>query len=214
MSGIKAVLFDLDGVLVDACEWHYIALNKALFEVCGFKISEEDHKVKYNGLPTKVKLNMLGVKNSDFDKVWNLKQQYTIESIKKFGKEEKSKIELLKFLKEKKIFLGCVTNSIKHTASLMLSVTGQLPYFDLIITNEDVSEPKPSPECYNKLIKHIREGAGFVLIVEDSEKGIRSASLSEANLIWKVKNAQEVTKENFLEIFGGFYSENTHTNGR
>ena len=40
---IKAILFDLDGVLVDACDWHYLALNRALDEVVGFTISREDH---------------------------------------------------------------------------------------------------------------------------------------------------------------------------
>ena len=53
------IIFDLDGVLVDACEWHKIALNEALKEVAGFEIGEEEHKSTFNGLPTKVKLKML-----------------------------------------------------------------------------------------------------------------------------------------------------------
>ena len=49
----KVVLFDLDGVLVDACDWHYAALNKALMEICGFGIGREEHDSTFNGLPTK-----------------------------------------------------------------------------------------------------------------------------------------------------------------
>ena len=53
---IKAVLFDMDGVLLDAKEWHYEALNKAL-ELEGFTpISRQDHLTIYDGLPTAVKL--------------------------------------------------------------------------------------------------------------------------------------------------------------
>ena len=55
----KAVLFDLDGVLVDACDWHYEALNRALKQVSNYEISREDHTTTYNGLPTKRKLQML-----------------------------------------------------------------------------------------------------------------------------------------------------------
>ena len=52
---IKLVIFDLDGVLVDACEWHRAALNKALLEICDYEISQEDHYSVFNGIPTKVK---------------------------------------------------------------------------------------------------------------------------------------------------------------
>ena len=55
---IKAVIFDLDGVLVEAKEWHYLALNKALKHF-GFKIDRIEHLTTYDGLPTKVKLNRL-----------------------------------------------------------------------------------------------------------------------------------------------------------
>ena len=48
---IKAVIFDLDGVLIDATEWHYEALNDAL-KLFGFEISREDHTGFYNVLPT------------------------------------------------------------------------------------------------------------------------------------------------------------------
>ena len=36
---LELVIFDLDGVLVDACEWHRVALNEALQEVCQYEIS-------------------------------------------------------------------------------------------------------------------------------------------------------------------------------
>ena len=55
----KAVLFDLDGVLVDACDWHYKALNRALEEVSNTYINQEEHIKEFNGLPTLTKLSML-----------------------------------------------------------------------------------------------------------------------------------------------------------
>ena len=55
---IKAVIFDMDGVLIDAKDWHYDALNKAL-ATFGMEISIHDHLTTYDGLSTNQKLNML-----------------------------------------------------------------------------------------------------------------------------------------------------------
>ena len=58
MSKIKAVIFDMDGVLIDAKDWHYEALNMAL-RTFGLEISRHDHLTTYDGLSTKHKLEML-----------------------------------------------------------------------------------------------------------------------------------------------------------
>ncbi len=55
---IKAVLFDMDGVLIDAKEWHYETLNDAL-AVFGLNISRTEHLAVYDGLPTRKKLELL-----------------------------------------------------------------------------------------------------------------------------------------------------------
>ena len=60
MGKIKAVIFDMDGVLIDAKDWHYEALNKSL-ELFGMEISRYDHLVTFDGLPTKKKLEMLSL---------------------------------------------------------------------------------------------------------------------------------------------------------
>jgi hypothetical protein len=52
---IKAILFDLDGVLVKMPEAHYIALNRAL-ELFGARIEEDEHYKYFNGLPTRKKV--------------------------------------------------------------------------------------------------------------------------------------------------------------
>ena len=58
MNKIKAILFDMDGVLIEAKDWHYEALNEAL-KLFGCEISLYDHLITFDGLPTKDKLNML-----------------------------------------------------------------------------------------------------------------------------------------------------------
>ena len=96
--GIKAVLFDMDGVLVSACDWHFIAFNDALKQVSNTEISNEEHHTTFNGLPTKTKLDMLlssgRIKQEDIPNIWKLKQDLTIETIKKCAKLDAKKIEM------------------------------------------------------------------------------------------------------------------------
>jgi len=79
---IKLIIFDLDGVLVNARELHYNALNRALDSIDKkYVIEREEHLSTYDGLSTKKKLNLLS-KNKDLpkelhNKVWELKQQMT-----------------------------------------------------------------------------------------------------------------------------------------
>lgn len=199
---IEAVLFDLDGVLVDACDWHYESLNLALEQTGYAPISREDHLTKYNGLPTKVKLDMMSIVGDDSKKVWDLKQSLTNEIIKKSAVNMPEKKELHEYLKSKGIKVACVTNSIRQTAEAMLRSTGQLEYMDLLISNEDVSKNKPYPDCYNKAIKDLGVTPYMCVCVEDSEKGIEAAIASIAGSMWVVKNTTEVTKENFVKFEG------------
>ena len=57
---IKAILFDMDGVLIEAKEWHYEALNRAL-SLFGCPISRYDHLQTFDGLPTLKKLELLSL---------------------------------------------------------------------------------------------------------------------------------------------------------
>ncbi len=200
---IKLVIFDLDGVLVDACEWHRVALNRALKEVCNYEISLEEHYKNYNGIPTKVKLNKLLenrlIKDSNFVLIEELKQRYTIELINETAKNRQEKIELLNLLKNKKIKIACYTNSIRQTAELMLSKTGILHFFDLILTNQDVEASKPNPQGYNKIIDLFNVNLNETIIVEDSPKGYEAAYLSGAK-VFKVNNQEQVN----INLFKGF----------
>ena len=202
MFDIRVILYDLDGVLVDACDWHYYALNKALQQVAEFKISDEEHNKTFNGLPTKKKLEILKKQNkitdNDFAEIWDLKQKLTIETILEQAKEDKEKIELHKAMRAKGIIEACVTNSIRSSAELMLTKTGQLDYLKFVITNEDVKNPKPHPEGYIKAMIKLQVFPENVLIVEDSDKGFQAALFTSAKVL-RVKNAKEVTLNKILE---------------
>ena len=82
---IELVVFDLDGVLVDACEWHKSALNYALKKVSNYEISAKDHQNIFNGIPTRVKLKKLTdmghISEQDHKQINDIKQLKTMEII-------------------------------------------------------------------------------------------------------------------------------------
>ena len=91
---IKLIIFDLDGVLVDAKKIHYDTLNQALRLIdIKYEISIADHLSIYDGLKTNQKLDLL-TKHKNLDKkyhqqIWEEKQKLTIEAISQLSKNEK-----------------------------------------------------------------------------------------------------------------------------
>ena len=194
----KAVLFDLDGVLVDACDWHYEALNRALRDVVGYEIPRQDHDSIYNGLPTRVKLPILAkegiIRESEFDEIENLKQEATLAVIEELCVLDYSKISLMSSLNDRGYKIGCVTNSIQKTAERMLKNSGVLPFMNCLISNQDVTNSKPHPEGYITAMVMLNSTPSNTIIVEDSEKGLQAARQTGARVV-QVKNAKEVTKD-------------------
>ena len=113
---IKLIIFDLDGVLVESRELHYVALNKALAEFGEqYVISREEHLCKYDALTTTMKLDRLtnekGLPKEYHHKVWQLKQKKTLEEIDNFQIDQRIQ-SILKSLKDQDYIVACATNSI------------------------------------------------------------------------------------------------------
>lgn len=197
---VDAVLFDLDGVLVDACDWHYHALNDALLAAGYPIIGKKDHVSKFNGLPTRVKLRILGIPEKDAERINEEKQKHTLKIISKMAKVMPEKVALHTYLKSKGIKIACVTNSIGETATEMLRATGQLDFIDLLISNEMVKNNKPSPDCYNLAVDSLGVEPRYCVCVEDSPKGIEAAKASRVPNIWVVPNPTAVTKDDFVSL--------------
>ena len=186
MAEIKAIIFDMDGVLIDAKDWHYEALNKAL-ALFGFSISRYDHLVTYDGLPTKKKLEMLtlerGLPKGLHHFINDLKQIYTMEMIFQKCKPVFYHEYALSRLKAEDYKLAVASNSIRQTVELMMEKSNLARYMDLMLSNQDVSKPKPDPEIYNTAIARLGLKPEECLIVEDNQNGIKAAQASGANVM-------------------------------
>lgn len=198
---IKAVIFDMDGVLVDAKDWHYEALNKAL-ALFGFSISRYDHLVTYDGLPTKKKLEMLtlerGLPRGLHQFINDLKQIYTMEMIFQKCKPVFYHEYALSHLKAEGYKLAVASNSIRQTVELMMEKSNLARYLDLMLSNQDVTKPKPDPEIYNTAIARLGLKPEECMIVEDNQNGIKAAQASGAHVMI-VSSVEEVNYTNIMQ---------------
>lgn len=191
---IKAIVFDMDGVLIDARYWHFQALNEAL-GFFGFNIDEDLHEAEFDGLPTKVKLEKLslesGLPRALHPIIQDVKQDRTLRIAAEKCFPSTSHLLLLGRLKLEGMKIGVATNSIRQTAEYMLEYAGISKHLDALVTNEDVSEPKPDPEIYRKICSILQVDPSETLVFEDNENGLRAATLAGCKVI-KVESPAEV----------------------
>jgi len=198
MNKIKAVLFDMDGVLIDAKDWHYEALNKSL-NLFGYEIMRTEHLSTYDGLPTSTKLEKLSVEKGLPKKLHSfineMKQHYTVQIIHNKCRPCFNHEYALSMLKAQGYRIACCSNSIRMTIEMMMEYAKLDSYLEFIISNQDVKKSKPDPEIYLKAMDKMRLKPGECLIVEDNENGIKSALASGGHLLI-VKDVSEVNYEN------------------
>lgn len=197
---IKAVIFDMDGVLIDAKDWHYEALNRAL-RLFGYEINRYDHLTTYDGLPTSKKLEMLTLENGlprELHKFINeMKQIYTMEIIQAKCKPMFIHEYALSTLKSLGYQLAVASNSIRQTVEIMMQKSKLMGYLNTLLSATDVSKPKPDPEIYINTINKLGLKPKECLVVEDNEHGIKAAIAPGAHVL-TVTDVSETNYDNII----------------
>lgn len=197
---IKAVIFDMDGVLIDAKEWHYEALNQAL-RIFGMEISRYDHLVTFDGLPTKKKLEMLtlerGLPRELHGLLNDLKQQFTMQMVHAHCRPKFVHQYALSRLKGMGMKVAVCSNSIHDTIDVIMRKADLMGYLDFFLSNQDVTHAKPDPEIYTKAIQMMGLDPRECLIVEDNPNGLLAAKRSGAHVM-QVAETDEVNLDNIL----------------
>ena len=209
---IKLVIFDLDGVLVEAKNIHYDALNEALGEE--YAISWQEHLSTYDGLKTNQKLEMLseqkGLPTELHKEIWETKQKLTLQKLKEL-KPNLTLQSVMDALVYDGYKIAVCSNSIRKTVLTVLSKLGIMEFMDYIISNEDVQNSKPHPEMYWRAISKMGCLPEETLIVEDSPYGLLAANRSKAHVL-RVKNPTEVTYTNIFKKLTEIEMGNTNNN--
>ena len=189
----------MDGVLIDAKDWHYEALNSAL-SLFGFAISRHDHLVTFDGLPTRDKLEMLsqesGLPRSLHTLINQLKQKYTMQIVHSKCAPNFNHQYTLAKLKNQGYKIAVASNSIRNSISVMMDAAELSQFLDFYLSNEDVTAGKPDPEIYIKAINLFGLSPSECLIVEDNPNGLKAAYGSGAHVL----EVQEVTDTNYENI--------------
>ena len=212
---IKLIIFDLDGVLVDAKMIHFKALNRAL-EYFGQKyvISMEEHLSVFDGLSTDQKLeilfNMKALPKQSYFMVWSMKQNFTFDMIEEEIRPEEFLISVLKKLKEDGYILAVASNAIRKTVHKMLQAASIYEYFDYILSNGDVKNKKPHPEIYLDIMLQAGAAPIETLIVEDSLIGRVAANASGAHLL-AVNHPKDISYDLIIEKIDKITREHKNT---
>lgn len=195
MSDIRAILFDMDGVLVNAKDWHFEALNKALVTYGYIPISYVEHQECYDGLPTRKKLALLAktqpIPEPQFEGINTLKQNMTLEIARERCIPAPVHVEMVRRLKEEGYLLAVCSNSVRASVDLLLEKTGLSPFFAFTLSNEDVAHAKPHPEIYLTAMERFGISPLETLILEDNINGIQSARASGGHVL-EISDINEV----------------------
>ncbi len=192
----KAIIFDLDGVLVDSKELHYDALNLALKSVNEkYVISRQEQADIFEGMTTRSKLDILshtrGLPRELHGYIWNLKQQYSSAMFEDLPVDNEL-VDLFRSISDQGIVIGVASNSIRETLTNCLQALGVWRYVEVSLSNEDVSNPKPNPEIYNKCMLMLGSVPTSTIVFEDSVIGRHAARQSGVFLV-EVESRKDLT---------------------
>lgn len=175
---IKAVLFDMDGTLIDTEKYYRICWPKAMAHF-GYEMSDEQalsmRSLGQPFAPAHLK-EMFADENLDYPAIRAYRKELMEEYLAKNGIEiKRGAIELLNFLKEKKIRRAVATATDIERTERYLKQIGLYPYFDEIISATMVEHGKPAPDIYTFACAQLGLAPEECLAVEDSPNGVMSA---------------------------------------
>jgi beta-phosphoglucomutase family hydrolase len=175
---VKAIIFDMDGVLVNT-EPHHIIIEKKLFAGLNLNIPEKEHST-YMGKATDVMWMEIIQKHNLTYKVQELTERNKTALVKYFSELKEIElmpgiINVLEKLYQKKIPMAVATSSDAETIEIILSRTGLSKYFLYRVNSNLVKRSKPEPDIFLYTADLLSVKPDECMVIEDSENGIKAA---------------------------------------
>lgn len=180
-----AVIFDMDGVIVDSNPTHTIALRK-FFEQHGYNLTDEELKTGVYGRSNKDWLPELfgdSLTTEEYKKLADEKEALFRELFTLIIKPLKGLIYFLDVLVDNKITRAIATSAPTANVDFVLEKTGIKKYFDVILDESDIKKGKPDPEIYLKTATAIQFPPEKCIVFEDSLPGVESAKQAGCKVV-------------------------------
>ena len=174
---VQAVIFDMDGVVVDNNQYHILSWGK-FFEKYNKKLDESEIKKWIYGRTNIETIMHVFGKDIRSDEVYRLvdekeelyRQMYAMEI-----KPAKGLIDFLKNLKSQNTKIGMATSAPRKNVDFVMDTLDIRNYFDVIIDAEMVKKGKPAPDVYLAVAKGLEVECMKCVVFEDSVSGIEAA---------------------------------------
>lgn len=175
---IEAIIFDMDGVLVDS-EPHHVAIEKHQFNLNGISISNEEHQ-KFMGTTSENMWRKIASRYQLERPVEELIEQNQTESLRYFNELPgipvmPGLVDLLEKLKSKNYPLAVASSSVPEIIELILQKTDLRKYFQVVVSGQEADKSKPEPDVFLLAAQKLGVIPKNCMVVEDSENGIKAA---------------------------------------
>ena len=181
----KAVIFDLDGTLIDNNSYHRQTWEKYL-EKIGKQISEEEFNAHMNGRTNADAVKYIFGKETSEEEA----TKYTLEKealyreiYQPFIKPVPGLIDFLETLKSKNIPMAIATSGIQPNIDFMFENIPIEKYFTAVVNSSHIKKGKPDPEIYLKVASLLNVQPKNCLVFEDAVVGIKSAKAAGMKVI-------------------------------
>ncbi len=171
----NAVLWDLDGVLVDTAAHHFRAWRR-LFRELGRDLSEEDFRRTFGLRNDAILQTLVGhLPREETVRLSRRKEELYRQGIARGLAPMSGVLELLHQLRARAKGLAIVSSTPRENVDVALRSLGLTGFFDTVVAEEDVRQGKPDPEGYLLAAERLGLMSSECVVIEDAPGGVEAA---------------------------------------